>query len=399
MALSIVSNFAANVAHRNLSANDAAASSSIAKLSSGSRVVQAKDDAASLAIGSRIQSEVAALTQAGVNAGQASSMLQIADGALARGNDILQRMKTLAVQAASGQLSDTERSILDTEYAALRSEISRIGSDTEFNGVKLLAGSQSINQEVNAATNGTSLVSSNGVDAIRVNNISFAGANTSVALNLAGASNAGGDYTLSATDGNSHQYSVVLLAAQFSGNELITPTSVTLTSADAQVRGTVTIDLNTAFNNNAASVVGDNNGTVSGSASTSFTFKVGTGSVAAEDDLTFAVDSMVAIADSLATAITTAANADTASAEVSTAINTLNTTRASIGANQSRLDFASANISTARENADAARSQLLDLDVAMEMTKFTSNQILQQAGVSMLAQANQLPQNLLRLFQ
>jgi flagellin len=138
---------------------------------------------------------------------------------------------------------------------------------------------------------------------------------------------------------------------------------------------------------------------VAGTANTSFTFKVGTGSVAAEDDLTFAIGSLVAISDSLATDITSATNANTASGEVTTGIDSLNTNRSTVGANTSRLEFAGANIATARENAEAARAQLLDLDVASEMTKFTSAQVLLQAGVSMLAQANQLPQNLLRLFQ
>ncbi len=119
MALNIISNFAANVAHRNLIVSDRDVSSSLAKLSSGSRVVSAKDDAASLAIGSRLNAEVQAQKQAMVNAGQASSMLQIADGAMAKVNDILVRMKTLAVQSGSGQLGSTERTLLDTEFQAL----------------------------------------------------------------------------------------------------------------------------------------------------------------------------------------------------------------------------------------------------------------------------------------
>src|SRR5690606_16121710 len=164
MALSIISNYAANVAHRNLLGTDAAASSSLAKLSSGSRIVQAKDDAASLAIGSRLSGEVAALKQAGINAGQAASMLQIADGAFARASDILNRMKALAVQSSSGQLSDTERSILDTEYTALKNELLRIGNDTEFNGVKLIAGSQTV-------TLGTFLDGNEGVDSIHASGV------------------------------------------------------------------------------------------------------------------------------------------------------------------------------------------------------------------------------------
>ena len=395
MALSVVSNFAANVAHRNLTATDMKASSSLAKLSSGSRVVSAKDDAAALAIGSRLASEVTALAQAGVNAGQAGSMLQIADGAMARSNEILQRMKALAVQAASGQLSNAERTILDTEYTALKTEINRIGQDTEFNGTKLLSGGQALTLEGNGSD---AFVGSNGVDAVRANGITFAGSATSSGFDLVGASDGNNNYTISASAG-SQVFTAVIGSASFTGGTLTLPTSVTLTSTDAQVKGTVTVDLNTAFQSGNSLGATANNGTVQGTGATSFTFKVGTGSVAAEDDLTFSIGSLVAISDSLATNITTAANANTASAEVTTAINSLNTNRSSVGANQSRLDFAGANVATARENAEAARAQLLDLDVAAEMTKFTSAQVLMQAGVSMLAQANQLPQNLLRLFQ
>ncbi|MGE5146622.1 MAG: flagellin, partial [Candidatus Eiseniibacteriota bacterium] len=127
--------------------------------------------------------------------------------------------------------------------------------------------------------------------------------------------------------------------------------------------------------------------------------KVDTGTVAAEDDLSISVDSLVAIGNSLASDIATAGAAGTAIGEVSAAITSLATARSNIGASQSRLDFAQANSATTQENDQAAKSQLLDVDVASEMTKFSSAQVLQQAGVSMLAQANQLPQTLLRLFQ
>ena len=395
MALSFISNFAANVAHRNLTATDVRAASSLAKLSSGQRIMSAKDDAAALAIGSRLAAEVAALTQAGINAGQAGSMLQIADGAMARANEILQRMKSLAVQAASGQLSNTERTILDTEYQALKSEITRIASDTEFNGTKLLSGGQSITFET---VGGEAFTGSNGVDAVRANGITFAGSATSATLDLFTATNASGNYTISAS-APGQEFSAAVGSASFTSGKLTVAQSLTLISSNAAVTGTITVDLNTALESADALDVSGNNNTVQGTGSTSFTFKVGTGSVASEDDLTFSIGSLVAIADSLAANITTASNADTASGQVSTGIDSLNTNRSTVGANQSRLDFAGANIATARENAEAARAQLLDLDVAAEMTKFTSAQVLLQAGVSMLAQANQLPQNLLRLFQ
>ena len=144
MPLNVISNFAANVAMRNLAISDNAATTSLSKLSSGSRVVSAKDDAASLAVGSRLEAERTGLQQALVNAGQAISMLQIADGAMSYVNDVMVRMKSLAVQAGSGSLSGTERAMLDTEYQALLSEVDRIASDTEFAGTLLVDGAISV---------------------------------------------------------------------------------------------------------------------------------------------------------------------------------------------------------------------------------------------------------------
>ena len=387
MSLNVISNYAANVAHRNLVSNEQGASASLAKLSSGSRIVSAKDDAAALAIGSRLAAEVGALKQAGVNASQASSMLQIADGAFSRSNDILIRMKTLAVQAASGQLGSTERAVLDVEFQALKNEITRIGNDTEFNGVKLVNGSQTITS--------TLIVGANGFDAARTQGVTTgAGGSISVAT-------AAGTATIAFSNGtNSYSATIDTTDTNITaGTTLAAPLTVTLTSTNAQVTGTVTLDLNTAFN--VITTQASTAATVSGTSATSFTFKVGTGAVAAEDDLAFSIDSLVSIASGVAGNLqgATGANADVASGQVTTAINSLATARATVGANQSRLDFAQSNVATATENAEAARSSLIDLDVAAEITMFTSKQILVQAGVSMLAQANQLPQNLLRLFQ
>jgi flagellin len=274
MALNVISNFAANVAHRHLTMSDKEATHSVAKLSSGQRVLSAKDDAAAMAIGSRLSADVASLDQAGINAGQAVSMLQIADGGMARTQDILVRMKSLAVQASSGQLSNDQRAQLDTEYEALADEIDRIANDTEFSGTKLIDGSFS------------------GVD-----------------------------------------------------------------------------------------------------------FKVGTGTVGTEDNISLTIGDVTASGLGGFGDITTASNADTEIGAVDTAIGNLVNARADVGAIQNRLEFANEAVATARENAEAARSQLMDLDVAKEMTHFTSKQILVQAGTSMLAQANQLPQNLLTLFR
>jgi flagellin len=492
MALNVISNFAANVAHRNLVASDAQLTSSLAKLSAGKRVVAAKDDAASLAIGSRLAAEVAAMKQANVNAVQASSLLQIADGALAKISDILVRMKTLAVQAGSGQLSDTERNILDTEYQQLLSEIDRIALDTEFNGTTLIAGTAVTVTAINGQTAANNFVEaadgfqsvvfdttvtnttdttavftfsfdatsdvltatnletgeSQGVDigsaAIAVNatqTINFGNLGTTVTLNSAFdktvdiAPTSATTFT-SDSDGQIEVASITLgtVDAAFVTNVSDNTVSIdasggvstsTLTlgaltgTADLGSTGTQTVvlsdgtnDVEVTFNVTAAFTTDDDAVEISvgdlgtlvlgtnGTSNTSFSFKLGTGTTVNVDTLSITLDQVTGTSLSLNGGdVKTADNADTASDGVSAAIDTLNNSRAGIGASQNRLEFAAANLATAIENAEAARSNLLDLDIALEITVFTSKQILVQTGISMLAQANQLPQNLLRLFQ
>jgi len=276
MALNVVSNYAANVAQRYLQRADAEASRSVAKLSAGTRVLSAADDAASLAIGLSLKADVVSLKQAAVNVGQAAAAIQIAEGAMSTVTDILLRMKTLAVQSASDQLASTQRTMLNSEFTELLSEVDRIASVTNFDGTALTDG------------------------------------------------------TLSAT------------GLKFQVGHANTAND----SIEVKIDGIDSTDLS------MASQV-----------------------VSSYSDATTALDA------------------------INTAIDTVATSRAKLGASQNRLEFAGANIATQMENAEAARSTLMDLDVAAEMSIFTSNQILQQAGVSMLAQANQMPQNLLRLFR
>jgi len=276
MALNVVSNYAANVAQRYLQKADSEATRSVAKLAAGTRVLSARDDAASLAVGLSLKADVVSLKQAAVNVGQASSVIQIADGAMSTVTDILLRMKTLAVQSASDQLASTQRTMLNSEFTELLSEVDRIAAVTNFDGQSLTTGS------------------------------------------------------LSATG----------------------------------------LKFQVGHDNNA------------------------------EDSIEVKIDGIDTTDLSMASKVVSSySDATTALAAINTAIDTIATSRAKLGASQNRLEFAGANIATQMENAEAARSTLMDLDVAAEMSIFTSNQILQQAGVSMLAQANQMPQNLLRLFR
>ena len=392
MALNVISNYAANVAHRYLTGSDAQATSSLAKLSAGTRVISAKDDAASLAIGSRLNLEVNALKQAGVNAGQAVSMLQIADGAMGKVSDILTRMKTLSVQASSGQLSATERGMLDGEYQALLSEVDRIASDTEFNGNQLVNGYTEVAGGVTGSA-GVINVSVNGV-------VADTGA-ADGSLDYAAGAN-GGTFTLTATDaasGTTATYTASLSSDAYDATTglLETGTSLKLLSANTDEKGAMTITLNDAFDATTG-FAGDTLDFTAVNAN-SYSYKIGSGT-ATHDNIVVSLNGTGATTLGLDnTDITNVANADAASQAISNAVDTLNTSRANVGASQNRLEFAAANISTATENAEAARSSLLDLDIASEMTAFTSKQILVQAGVSMLAQANQMPQNLMRLFQ
>jgi len=391
MPLNVVSNYAANVAHRNLQMNDTSASSSLAKLSVGKRVVTARDDAASLAIGQRLNAEVEGLKQAVVNSGQANSMLQIADGAMSTGSDILTRMKVLAIQSSSANLSTTEREFLDTEYQALFSEIDRIADDTDFAGTKLLDGAVEISAATGfAVTDGIASISAQGIDA----GTAASGAQYSIAFDYDSTANTAA-FTITTAEGT-YSGSINTDALGTDG-ALTRATTVTLDGGTGTAPGSFTLAINTAFDSNTDIAAATQ--AFSGSSSLSLTFKIGTGTET-EDSLTFELDAINTTSLGLAgTTLDTVATASAALEAINSAIDTLNEFRSDVGAAQNRLDFAFANLNISVENAEAARSTLVDLDLAQEMTSFSSKQVLLQAGVAMLAQANQMPQNLLRLLQ
>jgi flagellin len=383
MPLNVVSNYAANVAHRNLTMTDMQASSSLAKLSIGKRVVSARDDAASMAIGSRMNSEVQGLKQAVVNAGQANSMLQIADGAMSSISDILTRMKVLAIQSSSENLGDTERSFLDVEFQALVEEIDRIADDTDFAGKKVLDGEITIGGAATAGSFGT---------AAGVAGFSAQGVDTNGTFTIA----YDGTDTFTVSDGTNSYTGTISADALDTNGALTRSTTVQLTSTTGN--GSVSLALNTAFDAGTAAAAAAF--TVTGTTSLSLSFKLGTGTET-EDSLSFSLNavSVTGLGMTGTETIDTAANAESAIEAVNAAIDSLNEFRANVGAAQNRLDFASSNLRVSIENAEAARSTLLDLDLAAEMTTFTSKQVLMQSGVAMLAQANLMPQNLLRLLQ
>jgi flagellin len=385
MGMSLNTNLTASIAHRNLMQSDADMTRSLAKLSSGQRVVSARDDAASMAIGSRLRSDLSALRQIQINATQAMSLLQVAEGAHARVYDMLVRLKALASQAGSASLSNTERSMLDTEYQALVDEIDRVAAATTFNN----------NQLVNAnyvQTAGGLLGGTSAID------VAFGGGNTNPVSFSMGSNAAGPSFSVSQSNG-------VLLSGSLpstllTNGALTSGTSIRLTNATS---GNDTYFAVT-FANGVDFTTGQPTGAItlgtSSSSNSNQTFKVGIGSNPTDNEISFKLKGVNSKALGLNNSnILTQQRADAAYAAVGIATDLLLTFRAEIGAGQSRLESTQQNIAVVVENLDAARSAYLDLDVAQEMSAFTNKQILQQAGIAMIAQANQLPKDLLRLFQ
>ncbi|HNA48598.1 MAG TPA: flagellin, partial [Nitrospira sp.] len=141
MALVVNTNVASLAAQRNLAVNQAQLGRSVERLSSGLRITRAADDAAGLGVSETLRAQIRSINQANRNAGDGISLTQVADGAAATIGSLLSRMRELATQSASGTLGTTERSYLDQEFVALRSEIDRISTTTEYNGQPLLSGS------------------------------------------------------------------------------------------------------------------------------------------------------------------------------------------------------------------------------------------------------------------
>ena len=375
MPLTGTTNTSANTALRYLSQNSTSASNSMAKLASGSRIVRASDDAASLAVGTKLKADVTALKQAQVNVNQASSVLQVADGGMSQISDILQRMKALSVQSSSGSVTDTERAYLNEEFSQLQSQVDDTADQTKFNGQTLLSGAFQSN------------VSSTGAD------ITTAGVSVKVTGDLGGATKT---YTLTYADDTTNNVGVFTIDDGAGSTHEVTIAKPTNDVIDGTIDfADAGISLNLS-NFVGADGIATGTNTFTATQSGSMSFQVGTSST----------ESLSVSIAGLGTSdlgiggddISTAAGAATASDNIDTAIGSVNAARASVGATMSRLDFIGANLSTSVENLDAARSTLMDVDMAAEMSKFSSKQVMMQASVAMLAQANQMPQQLMRLL-
>ena len=363
----INTNVSAIRAHKNLQGVNEAVSSSMAKLSSGFRITRAADDAAGLGIANVLRADIRALNQAGRNAEQANSVLNIAEGAAGTIQKMLERMKELAAQAASDSVDNNGRSRITQEYQALRSEIDRTVNTTKFQGNAVLNGAFGATLD----TASTALTTAaGGVYDVKIGGAATGSYTLASAGSVATLTNGSVSQTLGLTAGQNQ-------ALNFSQLGITVNTNTTV--------GAATLDgLNIT--------VGGGSGTFLVGASGSY----GTNDVITISGSTLDLD---AASLTIATDPSSLANAQTALGQIDVAITRVNSALGVIGSLQSRIETATENLRTTVQNFSAAESVIRDLDMADEMTKFSKNQILVQAGTAMLAQANQSGQGVLQLLR
>ncbi len=394
MGLQIATNVAAINAQRNLSLTGLRMGKVMEKLSSGYRINRAADDAAGLGISEKMRAQIRGNQQAVRNAQDGISMLQTAEGALDEVHAILQRMRELAVQAANGTYAENgaERTSIGQEILQLKNEIDRIASSTKFNGQNLLTGTLVGTLDASSELKVGIQLNTTGGDATVVEiNVSGAKAQT---YTLSGS---GTSLTLTGTDGSAQTITVNAIAANSSAtlNFANLGVSIKLVSNSGKTAAGIVTDITAAANDTIV---------VTGSGSAQLQVGANQG-----DNLSISFGNMqtsqLGASSNLNALITddqnvsTIAKAETLITEIDGAIEDVNRQRGELGAVQNRLESVIRSLGVAVENLSAAESRIRDADIAELSSQLVSQQILQQAGISVLAQANQMPQAALALLQ
>jgi len=374
----INTNVSSLIAQNALTGNARASNTAMQQLSTGLRINGAKDDAAGLAIASRMTSQIKGLDQAVRNANDAISMLQTADGAMSNVNDMLQRMRELSVQAASDTNVGADRTALNNEFQALASEIGRVGLTTQWNGQNILDGTGNFTFQIGAndSNNERMTVAVGSVAGAAPADVALTVGNTGLVQTSAALTTpALGNVYTTTVNGKSFNYQVT--AADMTGDDAAKKKAVAANiAAGLTASGILTGTTAVATSDGTDKVV--LTGTVPFSAK--ITKSAGGTSVVGGD-------------------ISTAGAAQTAITAVSTAVGTVNATRSTLGAGINRLTYAADNLSNISQNASASRSRVQDTDYAKASTELARTQIIAQAATAMLAQANQSQQSVLALLK
>jgi len=389
-------------AQRNLSSNSASLATTIQRLSSGLRINSARDDAAGLAISERFTTQIRGLNVAVRNANDGVSLAQTAEGALGEVGTNLQRIRELAVQSANATNSQSDRDALNAEVSQLVDEIDRVAKQAEFNGTKLLDGSflgQLFQVGANAgqaiSINKTADAQASALGGATFDSIAATGVATGTAT--AAATISGIEVTDSL--GNAVAIDDVEIAIGDTGDDVTAKIAAAInakigeTGLFAEADGTgitfssvrESVDADGAFEGYTLDY-----GTISSTAA-----GITLGSAPAQNSTS--PTSNPVYLDTLD--ISSVKGAGQALAIIDKALTTVNGARADLGAVQNRFQSVVANLNTSAENLTASRSRIRDADYAKETAELTRTQILQQAGTAMLAQANQIPQNVLSLLR
>jgi len=405
MASTINTNIASINAQRNLGLSATSLATSMQRLSSGLRVNSAKDDAAGLAISERMNTQVRGLTVASRNANDGISLAQTAEGALGKVGDMLQRMRELAVQASNATNSKADRAALQAEVKQLSDEIDRVAKQTSFNGQKILDGSfvgavfqvgansgDNVTLGALADTRGTGLanISYSTGSAPAVDPAAITGFATAIPAN-----------TLSIQVGSSTAIDLGGIKGAMSGVERLgqVVSAINAKSADTGITAYLTkTDAGTYDLEFMSSKIGADGVTPEPVVLAGFDV-ANSGFDAATVQGTFVAASGIEKTGIDNVTVSTQRDAWVALKKIDSAIDQVNSARADLGALQSRFESAVANIDIQVENLAASRGRIIDADFAKETANLSRTQILQQAGTAMVAQANQLPQQVLQLLQ
>ncbi|CNE63852.1 FliC/FljB family flagellin [Yersinia mollaretii] len=373
MAQVINTNSLSLVAQNNLNKSQSSLGTAIQRLSSGVRINSAKDDAAGQAISNRFTANITGLTQASRNANDGISIAQTTEGALNEVNDNLQNIRRLTAQAQNGTNSESDRKSIQDEINARMAEINRISEQTEFNGVKVLSKDQTLSIQVGANDGQTIDIA---LSQMNAETLGMDGFDITAATAGAKAITAGTEVT--------------------NGTEKVTLTAKDITDMETAAFGAggsgeislVTDKTGATF----YAAVGEDKDGKAVSTSLKATFKAGTaGDPTKPDTVTFAKDADLT-ADQLDAMKGPLKTIDDAMAKV-------DELRSGLGAAQNRFDSVISNLNSTVNNLTESRSRILDADFASEVSNMSRANILQSAGITVLAQANQVPQNVLSLLR
>ncbi|KND61353.1 Flagellar biosynthesis protein FliC [Candidatus Burkholderia verschuerenii] len=383
--IGINSNINSLVAQQNLNNTQSALSSAITRLSSGKRINSAADDAAGLAISTRMTTQINGLNQSVSNANDAVSMLQTASSGLSQITDNLQRIRQLAVQASTGSMSSSDQAALQKEVSQRIAEVNRISSQTTYNGTNVLDGSAGVKSFQIGANVGQSI----NVDLSSSMSADKVGGGTNVAKgSLLGTVDVALDSSGAAWSSSSTGAETTSINVYADGAGGFTFKDQNGTDATTQAG---------AFFGSTATAAGT--GTASTPAFTSLS--AGGSGVSATTGQSTEIAAINANNKPPKVAqidISTTNGATAAIESIDDALTNVNNLQASIGAAQNRFSSVAATQTAQSTNLSSAQSQITDANFAQETANLSKAQVLQQAGISVLAQANSMPQQVLKLL-